>query len=347
MPLSDLYAAERNFLDIAGRGTLEEVEEAIANGADVNMRTLSGITPLIEAAHCKNDLNVVRVLLSSGADVNATDTDGMTPLIYAQAPPLIFFRPKHNSIAELTRILLDAGADINAKSKPNPPLFRSYPDLTVLMWAAIYNRADAVKLLIDRGVKINAKNSQRRTAYNFAVKLGLGQVADILFFENNVFKHNLALLFYLCFEALPFLFSLVWLYRRYTLRFFMDGRTLFASLSLGILWIVLMEGAFGIQTRLYKTVPLVKKICFLLITNGVVLWRLIWTWDPKDAISRWSPFRLEGKIVSSFLFTCFILVLAWTVDPWIDHYSNWRKMFYVIPWLLGIGATYGEWGHKI
>jgi ankyrin repeat protein len=61
---TNLYASERDFFDIARSGTLEEVEEAIFNGANVNMRAPSGITPLTEAVLCKNDLNVVRTLLT-------------------------------------------------------------------------------------------------------------------------------------------------------------------------------------------------------------------------------------------------------------------------------------------
>jgi hypothetical protein len=277
--------------------------------------------------------------------VNAADNDGMTPLIYAQAPSFIFVRPKHDNIVELTRILLNSGAKINAKSKPNPPFFYSYPDLTVLMWATIYNRLEVVKLLIDRGVKIGEENSQGRTAYDFAVKLRLGRVADVLFFKNNTFKYNLALLFYLCLEALPFLFSLIWLYRRYILCLFMEKEVLFSALSLGFLWIILVEGAFGIQTPSFGAVPLIKKIWLLLVADGIVLWRLIW--QSLEENPQKPPFFLQNKIVSSFIFTCFILVLAWIIDPWIDHYSNWRKMLYAVPWLLGIGATYGGWGYKI
>lgn len=343
--IDPLHAAERDFFDVAGNGTPEELQEWIAGGVDVNMRTGTKMTPLMDAAWEKNDLRVVHALIREGADVNAADTSDTTALMYAQAQAMIFYRPKHDNFAELTRILMDAGANINAKSKPH--FFLPYPDLTVLMWATIYNRVDVVKLLIDRGARIHAKNSQNRTAYDFAVRLRFGAAADILFFENNTLKYNFALLFYRCLMVLPFLFCFVYLYRHYTLHFPVDRGTFFVSLSLGIFWIVLMEGAFGIQTRSFGAVPLIKKVWLLFIADSVILWRWVWTRNPEAESLRWSPFSFEGKLISSFLFTCFILALVWIVDPWVDHYPDKRLLCYVVPWLIGVIAVYTEFGHKM
>ena len=54
-----------------------EIERLIANGADVNVCTKHGTTPLMSAGNQKT----ARVLLAHGADVNAQTPDGRTPLI--------------------------------------------------------------------------------------------------------------------------------------------------------------------------------------------------------------------------------------------------------------------------
>jgi len=74
---------QKNFFELVKTGTLEEVNNAIKAGADVNARDKNGWTPLMYAAWKNQNPEVIKVLLEAGADVNARNKYGGTPLMYA------------------------------------------------------------------------------------------------------------------------------------------------------------------------------------------------------------------------------------------------------------------------
>jgi ankyrin repeat protein len=76
------------------------VEAAIAQGADVNAKSLYGFNALSLSVRRPA---VIRVLLAHGARLNDRDRTGMTPLMCAAM----------YGNAESVRLLLDAGAAIN------------------------------------------------------------------------------------------------------------------------------------------------------------------------------------------------------------------------------------------
>ncbi|XP_036407498.1 ankyrin repeat and SOCS box protein 5-like isoform X2 [Megalops cyprinoides] len=68
--------------EAAGRGRLLNVRNLIAQGYNVNVRTIDHVTPLHEA--CLGDyVACARALIDAGANVNATTIDGVTPLFNA------------------------------------------------------------------------------------------------------------------------------------------------------------------------------------------------------------------------------------------------------------------------
>ncbi len=94
-------------LNLSQLGTVEEVQEVLAEGADINFRGDIG-TALHGAVRFNIDPNVAQFLLSEGANVNAQNSKGDTPLHLS-----VF---SHNSF-KMTQLLLDAGASVNVLNK--------------------------------------------------------------------------------------------------------------------------------------------------------------------------------------------------------------------------------------
>jgi hypothetical protein len=84
------------------------------NGADLDVRGHSGVTPLHAAAFSGN-FEVVRILIEyDPADINAGDGGGSTPLLWASGS-------RHLKDVSVLRLLLEHGADINVQShQPDP-----------------------------------------------------------------------------------------------------------------------------------------------------------------------------------------------------------------------------------
>lgn len=75
-------AADKALLEASGAGDVNRVEEALRNGAHVDVRDFDqGATPLILAAG-QHHLDVVKKLVQSGADPNKADGGG-SALFYA------------------------------------------------------------------------------------------------------------------------------------------------------------------------------------------------------------------------------------------------------------------------
>jgi ankyrin len=104
-------------------GRPEEARLLVAAGADVKLADPNEITPLLTAI-INNHLDVARFLLDHGADVNAADFYGRSPLWAA---------------VDVRNMDLDHGID---KGVDRGPVF------------------DFIKLLIDRGAKVNARTKE-------------------------------------------------------------------------------------------------------------------------------------------------------------------------------------------
>src|SRR5262245_851364 len=98
--------SQKEDLAIAARdGHTEVVKKLLASGANVNMKTKDGSTPLINAS-LNGHTEVVKALLGAGADINAKDMASRTALLQAA-------RYVH---IETMEALIAAGADVNAKN---------------------------------------------------------------------------------------------------------------------------------------------------------------------------------------------------------------------------------------
>ncbi len=155
-----LYAAAE-----AGRRTV--VETLIARGADVNLSGRSGLTPIAATAFNGDD-RLIQLLLEKGADANAIDRTGKSAICYAAG----------RGFPAVVRRLLDNGVDVNR---------RYGNDLTVLMWAAGYSEEagtadmdEIIRLLIERGARLDERDDRGRTALMIASAVGHADTAELL-----------------------------------------------------------------------------------------------------------------------------------------------------------------------
>jgi ankyrin repeat protein/penicillin V acylase-like amidase (Ntn superfamily) len=184
--LTELYWA-------AYLGESQKVRNLLENGADANVTTGIGTTPLMAATQAGH-MDVVRYLLDSGAEIDLADRRGNTPLIAAVvfgqpdiAADLIKtgakvqlanksnLGPLHYSAAngdlDSTKLLLAEGADMEDKSELG---------WTALISAAFYGKTEVVKYLVSKGADLKAVDKYGNTALLVALLLKHSDVAKEL-----------------------------------------------------------------------------------------------------------------------------------------------------------------------
>jgi ankyrin repeat protein len=119
------------------------IEDLLSHGADVNAAGERG-SPLFWAARQAN-LEAVRALLERGANVKYKGPDGGTAL--------------HATLGDrndvrIAELLLDKGADLEARRS----------GMTPLLMASLFGRVEWVRLFVQRGARVDAKNSSGQTS---------------------------------------------------------------------------------------------------------------------------------------------------------------------------------------
>ncbi len=196
-------------------GRLEQVRALLKKGVDVNAQKSFGGTPLMRAAW-GGHLEVAKLLVEKGADVNAKNKRGETALTQALSnawlgrgqletakflkeqgakPTTLAVAAFVGDVDAVKRFTAD-GVTVNEKGTLNEPSpltaaamggqaevvaflldkglkidARNKQGETALMAAARAGRAEVIKLLLDRGADVNARDAQRGTALNSAVSL--------------------------------------------------------------------------------------------------------------------------------------------------------------------------------
>jgi ankyrin repeat protein len=141
-------------------GSLDKAKALIAKGADVNLRTSSGSTPLMYAAD-GNAPAIVRYLLKHGADVNAKNGANNTALIYASI----------KGHAGIVHELLRKKADVNVKNISKGD---------ALIYAVLNKKTEVVGVLLKHGARFNEKYDDGKTALIMAVNKGSSDIAKLL-----------------------------------------------------------------------------------------------------------------------------------------------------------------------
>lgn len=140
---------------IAHEADVEDIEAAIAAGADVNAKDADGDTPLHKAVWMsEGEEDIVRILLESGADVNVKNEDGKTPLHIALDDVAV-------EKSAIIIALIEAGADVNAKDEEGNTALHKVMELLV-------DQDEIVRILLESGADVNVKNSEGNTPMQVA-----------------------------------------------------------------------------------------------------------------------------------------------------------------------------------
>eukprot|EP00803_Ostreobium_quekettii_P011008 evm.model.scf_791.4 EVM.evm.TU.scf_791.4 scf_791:35567-44650(+) len=118
-------------LDAVSEGDIDEVEQLIEDGADVDAVDGNGNTALMQAT-LDGELDVVRVLLDAGADVNKQGSFGATAIRIAV----------EIEDAAILELLLKSGADTEVRDEEGA---------TPLVAAVIFDALEMVKILLKAG----------------------------------------------------------------------------------------------------------------------------------------------------------------------------------------------------
>lgn len=158
---------------------LDVIKELIERGADVNARTrewphsrssftsdlswvdMTGQTPFVRAA-LSGDTATMRLLLEHGADPNIATFEGTTALMAAAGVNWTVaqtYTESPEALIEAINICLEHGADVNAVNSMG---------VTAMMGAANRGSNDIVRLLYEKGAKLEVVDKQGRSPLRWA-----------------------------------------------------------------------------------------------------------------------------------------------------------------------------------
>jgi uncharacterized protein len=158
------------------------VEELATHGADVELASTTGFTPLMFAAQ-QGDADSVRILIKAGAKVNVVENvDHQTPLMWAAA--------SGKNAAEMVKLLLAKGADVKVRanysdwpsqitSEPRAQ-YRPVGGLTALLYGARSGCYDCVRELIEAGADVNVPTPEAVSPVMIALDNDHNDVAKLL-----------------------------------------------------------------------------------------------------------------------------------------------------------------------
>ena len=195
---SDWCKEDEEFLELCEIGHLEDIVQAIKNGANIEAKNIFGETLLMRVTSLDVPVEVAECLIKLGADVNAIDERGKTILMNAVRNHRQNFDVVKDPDYELVKLLLENGANVQAvderggtvliyaASRSEPEILKLLLDhgadinaqdengITALMLAVRSNSSEAIKLLLDAGAKIEIEDKSGKRAYDYAVSRSYG-----------------------------------------------------------------------------------------------------------------------------------------------------------------------------
>ena len=136
---------------------------------DVSWVDFTGQTPFLRAA-LSGDTTTMKLLVSRGADPNLPTLAGTTPLMAAAGVNWVVAQTYTESVQaryDAVALCLELGADVNATNSMG---------LTALLGAANRGSNDIIELLVKRGARLDVKDKEGRTALRWAEGVFLAAV---------------------------------------------------------------------------------------------------------------------------------------------------------------------------
>lgn len=150
----DLFQASKT-------GKIDDVRQALVNGADINFKSFMGWTPLHAAAGFSPNLSVLKYLLSAGADLNSKDNSGRTALHLAAKGG------KNDRVLEL----LQNGANVNMQATNG---------FTPLAFAVLGGNLSTCQMLLQHGADSELQSNDGRTPLSMAEEKGHKKIEALL-----------------------------------------------------------------------------------------------------------------------------------------------------------------------
>ena len=140
----------------------EKILALISNGADVNLHTKDGFTPVIHAAQ-NNEQDILTALIRAGANVSGKTQHGDTALTW------LAFAGDNRQMAE-------------ALLQKDPTLLHqtSITGHNALHIAGGHGRSALAQYLLDSGIEYRQKNSEALTPHDHAIKHGHPEIAALI-----------------------------------------------------------------------------------------------------------------------------------------------------------------------
>jgi ankyrin repeat protein len=162
-------------INAALKGDLQQVQELLDRGADVNAKNKHGETALLWALH-ERHLDTVKLLLDKGADIGPAEQaavylPGVVKTFIDRGAKVTIIVAACVGDGEQVQQLIIQGADVNAKGPD---------DWSPLMVAARGGHLEVVKLLLDRGADVNAPDMYGQTSLTNAAREGDFEMVKML-----------------------------------------------------------------------------------------------------------------------------------------------------------------------
>lgn len=130
---------------------MDSVQLLIEKGADANIKTSNGHTPIFLSTNDSSDLRIAKALIDAGANIR-----GVNLLLHR----VIYNKQPIDNRLEILKLLIDKGADVNAKG------FRNETPINLTL--RLERAPEIVKLLVKSGADVNTKNEWGETPLHYA-----------------------------------------------------------------------------------------------------------------------------------------------------------------------------------